>query len=154
MHPATIRHIVRDGEALRPPPFRAMDAKQVKAATALFLMCLAVLARGAHATPMRACTILGTSGNDTLIGTQHNDVICGLGGNDLIDGQGGNDIIYGGAGDDFIQGGRGSDTIYAGPGNDLIDVYDGQVDHVDGGAGRDHAYYDATRDKLVNVEVR
>jgi len=131
-----------------------MDAKQVKAATALFLMCLAVLARGAHATPMRACTILGTPGNDVLIGTQHNDVICGLGGNDRIDGQGGDDVLCGGAGGEFIGGGRGNDMIYAGSGNDVIDVYDGQVDHVDGGAGRDHAYYDAARDKLVNVEAR
>jgi Ca2+-binding RTX toxin-like protein len=136
-----------------------MDTKQVKAATALLFMCLAVLARGAHAESLRdaaavrACTIVGTSGNDGLIGTDGNDVICGLGGNDLIDGLGGNDIIFGGPGNDRIQGGLGRDTVYGGPGNDTIDTWDGQVDHVDGGPGRDHAYYDRNLDKLKHIEV-
>src|SRR5713226_2380563 len=121
-----------------------MDAKQFRAATALFFMCLAVLARGAHAGPlrdgraMRTCTIVGTPGNDALIGA---------GGNDRIDGLGGNDIIFGGPGNDWIQGGLGRDTVYGGPGDDTIDTWDGQVDHVDGGPGRDHAYYDRTLDK-------
>jgi Ca2+-binding RTX toxin-like protein len=131
-----------------------MHATHFKALSALFFMCLAVLARSAHAAPVRACTIMGTPGNDVLIGTDGNDVICGLGGNDTIDGLGGNDIIYGGPGNDNIQGGLGHDKIYGGPGNDLIDSYDGQADFVDGGPGRDHAYYDKTRDTLVNIEIR
>ena len=47
-----------------------------------------------------ACTITGTSGNDTLEGTPENDIICGLAGNDVLRGLGGDDVLRGGTGTD------------------------------------------------------
>ncbi|MEU4690520.1 hypothetical protein [Actinoplanes sp. NPDC023714] len=92
-----------------------------------------------------ACTITGTSGNDTLTGTGSADVICGLGGNDTINGGGGDDIITagsgndtvdGGSGADTIDGGDGADTINGGGGNDALTGGDG-ADGIDGGGGAD-----------------
>lgn len=49
-----------------------------------------------------ACTISGTSGDDTLEGTPQDDVICGLAGNDLLLGREGDDVLRGGAGTDTV----------------------------------------------------
>ncbi|MEV4639789.1 calcium-binding protein [Actinoplanes sp. NPDC049548] len=93
----------------------------------------------------RACTVVGTSGNDRLTGTTGHDVICGLGGNDVISGGDGNDIIDGGSGNDIIVGGRGDDSIGGGAGDDRVQGGDGNDtvtgdrgnDRIDGGAGND-----------------
>ena len=132
-----------------------MDATNLRAATALFLMCVAVVARGAHAAPMTLatnlpCTITGTPGRDVIAGTNGNDVICGLGGDDLIDGVGGNDVIYAGPGNDTMEGGAGNDRLYGGPGNDTFLCWDGHRDVIDGGRGHAKAYIDGL-DKLRNV---
>jgi uncharacterized repeat protein (TIGR01451 family) len=70
-----------------------------------------------------ACSIVGTSGNDTTktTGTAGNDVICGLGGDDTITGNAGSDILYGGAGGDTFNEGasaNGADAINGGAGTD------------------------------------
>ena len=76
--------------------------------------------------PPTACTITGTSANDTLTGTSGDDVICGLGGNDTIKGLAGNDTLKG---DD------GADKLFGGPGNDTLD----------GGAGVDTANFSSSK---------
>lgn len=92
----------------------------------LLLLALGVavgLASHASAQPTCmgfACTITGSSGNDTLTGTAGLDVICGLGGDDTITGGGGNDKICGHAGSDTIDGGSGNDLIEGGTGADQI----------------------------------
>ncbi|GAA4610144.1 Ca2+-binding RTX toxin-like protein [Actinoplanes octamycinicus] len=102
----------------------------------------------------KACTVVGTVGNDHLFGTHGYDVICGLGGNDVIKGGGGKDVLDGGDGDDDLDGEDGADTVVGGPGNDKVaggagndqvrgddggDTVDGGggADLVDGGAGDD-----------------
>ena len=147
------------GRILRPGVAAAgdlMDATNLRAATALFLMCVAVLARGAHAAPMTPatnlpCTITGTPGPDLIGGTPGRDVICALGGNDRIDASGGNDVIYGGPGNDVIDAGPGRDTVYGGSGNDTLLCWDRQRDVIDGGPGHDHASVDHL-DKTHSVE--
>ncbi|MFC7529615.1 hypothetical protein [Actinoplanes sp. GCM10030250] len=84
----------------------------------------------------KACTVLGTNGNDHLIGTHGYDVICGLGGNDVITGGGGKDVLDGGAGDDQITGGTGTDTVFAGDGQDTV-AGGGGNDQIRGGEGTD-----------------
>lgn len=81
-----------------------------------------------------ACTIVGTSGNDTLTGTSGGDVICGLQGADTISGTGGNDTICGDAGADVLNGDNGTDLLIGGPGADTLN----------GGAGSDTALFDLT----------
>ncbi|MEV6305573.1 calcium-binding protein [Actinoplanes sp. NPDC051861] len=102
-------------------------------------------AGGPKAKNGKACTVLGTNGNDHLIGTHGYEVICGLGGNDVITGGGGKDVLDGGAGDDQITGGTGRDTVFGedgtdtvsgGGGNDQIRGGDGN-DTLDGGGGTD-----------------
>ncbi|MDI6102226.1 hypothetical protein QLQ12_26770 [Actinoplanes sp. NEAU-A12] len=93
----------------------------------------------------KACTVLGTVGNDHLLGTHGYDVICGLGGNDVIKGGGGKDVVDGGEGDDDIDGEDGADTVIGGPGNDKVHGGRGNdqvrggddTDDADGGAGAD-----------------
>jgi Ca2+-binding RTX toxin-like protein len=102
----------------------------------------------------KACTVVGTAGNDRLFGTPGYDVICGLGGNDVIKGGGGRDVVDGGPGDDDLDGENGADTVVGGPGTDTVkggagndqvkggdgpDVVDGGpgTDLTDGGAGDD-----------------
>ena len=58
-----------------------------------------------------ACTITGTSGDDTLTGTSGNDTMCGLAGNDTFNGLGGSDTIYPGMGTANVNGGDGTDTV-------------------------------------------
>jgi Ca2+-binding RTX toxin-like protein len=76
-----------------------------------------------------ACTITGTSANDTLTGTSGDDVICGRDGNDTIKGLGGNDILKGeGGGADKLFGGEGNDQLDGGIGsNDLANYADSTV---------------------------
>ena len=107
-------------------------------------------AYGARPTTLtgKACTIVGTKGNDRLVGTRGYDVICGLGGNDTISGGGGNDVIDGGPGNDIISGGSGNDTLVAGDGADRIGGGDGS-DRIDAGSGSDTVDGDAAND-IVN----
>ncbi|WP_433789949.1 calcium-binding protein [Actinoplanes sp. CA-252034] len=95
----------------------------------------------------KACTVVGTVGNDRLFGTHGYDVICGLGGNDVIKGGGGRDVVDGGPGDDDLDGEDGTDVVIGGPGddragggagNDQVKGGDG-ADVVDGGPGADLA---------------
>ncbi|GAA4950683.1 calcium-binding protein [Actinoplanes utahensis] len=95
----------------------------------------------------KACTVIGTVGNDRLIGTHGYDVICGLGGDDVIKGGGGKDVVDGGDGDDDIDGEDGADTVIGGPGVDTVKGGNGNdqvrggadADDVDGGEGADLA---------------
>ncbi|MEV0617554.1 calcium-binding protein [Nonomuraea sp. NPDC050404] len=89
-----------------------------------------------NAQALPACTITGTSGNDTLNGTSGNDVICGLEGNDTINGGNGNDIISAGFGDDIVDGGNGTDTLYGDYGDDAMGGGNG-ADTLFGGPGAD-----------------
>lgn len=68
----------------------------------------------------KACTIIGTAGNDILYGTNDDDVICGKGGNDIIKAKGGNDTLCGDAGDDKLYGHWSNDYLDGGSGNDLL----------------------------------
>ncbi|MEU4428959.1 hypothetical protein AB0F81_50830 [Actinoplanes sp. NPDC024001] len=94
----------------------------------------------------KACTVVGTHGNDRLIGTHGYDVICGLGGDDVIEAGDGDDVIDGGDGNDTIVGDSGNDTVGAGAGNDSVtggagdDVLNGSDgdDRLDGGVGADN----------------
>ena len=70
------------------------------------------------ATTSAACTISGTTGNDTLRGTARNDVICGLGGADNLKGVGGDDKLLGGDGNDILVGGAGNDSVDGAAGTD------------------------------------
>ncbi|WP_433789948.1 calcium-binding protein [Actinoplanes sp. CA-252034] len=93
----------------------------------------------------KACTVVGTVGNDRLFGTHGYDVICGLGGNDVIKGGGGRDVVDGGPGDDDLDGENGADTVIGGAGNDRVKGGAGNdqakggddTDIVDGGTGTD-----------------
>lgn len=104
-----------------------------------------------------ACTIVGTSGNDTLIGTDGNDVICGLGGDDIIQGGPGGDKLFagdgadallGGDGNDLLDGGAGNDTSNGETGNDIIN--DGLGDDIsEGGPGADKLFGGDGADALL-----
>lgn len=87
-----------------------------------------------------ACTITGTSGDDSLGGTPGDDVICGLGGADMLDGGDGDDVLVGGAGNDWLEGGDGADILLDGPdGPPTSDVLVGGpgADLLQGTGGRD-----------------
>ncbi|AHY47968.1 Lipase (class 2) [Rubrobacter radiotolerans] len=94
-----------------------------------------------------ACTITGTSGNDTLRGTAGRDVICALGGNDRVYGLGGNDVLRGGAGKDFLYGGDGNDRLEGAADNDALYGQAGD-DTLLGGAGNDLLQGGPGRDTL------
>ncbi len=81
------------------------------------------------------------SGNDRIFGSRLDEELFGLEGNDLI---------YAGGGNDFMHGGDGRDTLMGGDGNDVILVSRG-FDTIDGGAGRDNAYFEY---ELNSVKVR
>jgi hypothetical protein len=121
-------------------------------ASALILAWGPVAVQAHPVNPWKPCTIKGTNGPDALVGTSRADVICGLGGNDTLVGLGGNDILRGGAGDDILDGGAGSDVLMGQAGRDNLRAYDGTHDHLNGGAGRDHARRDRTLDRVVSVE--
>ncbi len=112
--------------------------------------------RATHAEP---------SGNDVLDGGAGNDAIYGFDGADAIFGGDGHDAmivitvanapflgggtrtilagLYGGDGNDFIDGGRGNDDISGG----------GNADILNGGDGTDRFHFDATLDKINNVDT-
>lgn len=83
-----------------------------------------------------ACTIRGTSGNDTLQGTMGKDVICGFGGHDSIFGLSGDDVLIGGDGNDFIFGAEGDDLIIGGKDDDILYGNEGK-DEIKGEQGMD-----------------
>lgn len=89
---------------------------------------------GGHADVLatHACTITGTTGNDTLVGTPGPDVICGLGGDDRLEGLGGDDVLDGGPGADILDGGAGTDLLLGGSGEDELLGGDGG-DYLNGG---------------------
>jgi uncharacterized delta-60 repeat protein len=103
-----------------------------------------------------ACTIIGTTGNDTLNGTAGNDVICGgpgddkiygLDGADVLKGQGGDDLLVGGDGNDLLLGTIGIDDLRGGNGNDTLRAGD-QNDTLYGGPNSDALFGDAGADSL------
>ena len=117
-----------------------------------------------------ACTIQGTSANETLNGTAGPDVICTGGGNDvvyafggddfvIVEGAGtvevdlgiGNDTFYGGYGlaqyHAVVEGGDGADEITGTPGDDVI-YGDAGEDTVYGGSGADQIYGGTGSDNL------
>jgi Ca2+-binding RTX toxin-like protein len=72
----------------------------------------------------------------------------GGGGSDMLHGGSANDLIDGGGGRDDIVGGLGRDDIIGGAGGDVIDVRDGERDHVNCGSGRDKVR-DDRKDRLL-----
>jgi hypothetical protein len=137
---------------------RAMSHRVLVAGLAFFTVALALalmpfVARGGT-SPLKPCTIKGTSGDDLLGGTSGPDVICGYGGKDTIGGNGGNDIIRGGPGADRIQGDSGRDSLLGGGGNDWIWARDGVRDKLYGGRGYDRYRADQSIDVLKSVEAK
>ncbi|MGK5683100.1 hypothetical protein [Actinoplanes sp. URMC 104] len=123
--------------------------------TVLAAVCLAALsASPAMATTPaasngKACTVIGTKGNDRLRATHALDVVCGLGGDDtlisaaggaVLDGGSGVDVLVGGGGADTLIGGAGTDTLTGGAGNDVL-VGGAGADQLSGGAGADTVSY-------------
>lgn len=104
-----------------------------------------VVAVRADVLATHACTITGTTGDDTLVGTPGPEVICGLGGNDRLEGLGDSDVIDGGPGADILIGGGGTDLLLGGSeeddllGGDGGDYLNGGPDgaQLDGGSGAD-----------------
>lgn len=129
------------------PALVALVTRAIRAAAAAALIIgglNALLLPPAEAAG-KACTIVGTTGDDSLRGTDGDDVICalggddkvlGLGGDDVIRGGGGADVLRGGPGDDFVAGGRGGDRIF-GQGGDDVARGDGGDDVITGGPGSD-----------------
>ena len=95
-----------------------------------------------------ACTIAGTSDDDTLTGTPGPDIICGGGGADTISGGGGADIIFGGRGADIINGNNGADELRGNRGGDQLHGGNGN-DELFGGRGNDNIRGGAGMDLLV-----
>jgi len=110
-----------------------------------------VLNEGSGTTPPPACTIRGTSGNDSLTGTPGNDVICGGAGNDVIKGGAGDDVIVGGTGADRIRGDAGKDRVFGGDGADALLGGTG-ADQLSGGAGVDLCAGGAGTDTALTCE--
>ncbi len=71
----------------------------------------------------------GGTGPDRLIGTAQADEIYGHGGRDQLDGRGAGDLVDGGAGPDRLSGSAGNDR--------LVSSFDGRIDTVRCGTGRD-----------------
>jgi uncharacterized repeat protein (TIGR01451 family) len=98
--------------------------------------------------PPNACTITGTSGNETLTGTPGDDVICALGGNDLIRAGGGEDVVRAGAGNDIVYAGGRADIVFGGLGRDT--VYGGFGDDSVYGARAADSLYGQAGDDLLS----
>ncbi len=105
--------------------------------TSRLLAFAAVSALAALCPPnVEGATVRGTTGPDRLFGTARADVIEGRGG------------------DDFLHGRAGADRISAGPGADRVAVhYDGAVDRVRCGLGRDVVTADRTDAVAADCEV-
>ena len=115
-------------------------------------------------------SITGGDGKDNLVGAAGNDTLGGGAGDDRLDGGKGSDSLKGGDGDDRLYGGdsndklfgeagadhlsgdAGSDTMDGGSSNDKFYANDGTADMIFGGAGRDSAVVDASKDILNAVE--
>jgi Ca2+-binding RTX toxin-like protein len=95
--------------------------------------------------------VIGTSGADVLSGTAQGELISGLGQNDIIRGFSGGDTVYGGTGADLIAGDRGSDLIFGGGGDDRISG-GLESDTMTGGLGADTFVFDATPNRISNVD--
>jgi len=110
----------------------------------------------------RACTIVGTSGNDVIEGTPGDDTICGMDGEDTIfgrdgkdylEGLNGNDELWGGPNGDKLRGGPGSDKMYGEYGSDTLNSKDGVSgnDTLDGGPNTDYKSTDSTEASIINI---
>jgi Ca2+-binding RTX toxin-like protein len=89
--------------------------------------------------------------DERIFGLGGNDRIDGAGGNDFIDGGSGNDKLIGGPGNDDLIGGGGKDKFAGGAGNDWINSFDGKVETIDCGAGKDSVTADK-RDRVRHCE--
>lgn len=108
----------------------------------------------------------GDAGRDTLQGSDGNDTLLGSAGNDRLFGGENCDYLNGGIGNDRLEAGRtpqtpGSlmpETLLGGDGHDTLHGHNNSLgDFLDGGTGRDFAYYEFPRagsiqDLLYNVE--
>jgi len=70
----------------------------------------------------------------------------------LIEGGGGDDTLIGSDLNDRIIGGSGKDTIQANGGDDYIDVFDWEVDSVDGGLGVDSVKFESLDASPIQCE--
>jgi Ca2+-binding RTX toxin-like protein len=111
---------------------------------------------------LRACTIIGSLGDDSISGSSRNDKICSLAGDDTLRGKGGNDqlrghdgddVAIGGPGDDLLTGGYGLDELRAGRGDDAL-YGDAGADTLSGGPGKDKCIGGPGRDVLRSCERR
>ncbi|MCB9993366.1 MAG: pre-peptidase C-terminal domain-containing protein [Hyphomicrobiaceae bacterium] len=98
----------------------------------------------------------GTANDDWLLGGKGNDLLKGLGGNDVLIGCEDNDTLRGGTGDDALVGDgvnwdffgtwvvgslkTGNDSLFGESGDDYL-FYDRGDDLLNGGAGRDTAWF-------------
>jgi hypothetical protein len=106
---------------------------------------LAVATALVAASPAPAARIQGTQSADRLVGTPQDDAMYGRGGADRLVGRGGHDLLHGGPG---------GDSIVAETGNDRVVVhYDGAVDSVACGPGRDVVTAEPTDVAAADCEV-
>ncbi|MGK5681420.1 hypothetical protein [Actinoplanes sp. URMC 104] len=133
------------------------------------LACLTTLGAPAAtaATPAasngKACTVIGTKGNDRLRATHARDVVCGLAGDDtlvgaasnvVLDGGSGVDVLVGAGGADTLIGGAAADVLTGGPGSDVL-VGGAGADQLTGGPGADTvSYTDHTAAVTVTLSGR
>ncbi|UYV37201.1 hypothetical protein N4R57_19955 [Rhodobacteraceae bacterium D3-12] len=89
-------------------------------------------------------TLTGGAEDNAFYGRGGDDSLVGNGGNDTLNGEDGNDTLIGGAGDDDLTAYLGDDRLEAGDGDDTINVFNGAGDYMDGGAGRDIMFFDAS----------
>jgi hypothetical protein len=139
------------------------DVIGVVAATGLVRVTLNGVVEEFPSRTVARVDVDGGAGNDQITvdagaipvvvrGSDGNDRVTGGPANDTLDGGGGVDTIYGGGGDDVIVGGAGWDVLFGEDGDDWIASRDGELDSVDGGAGRDSVVWDSY-DSLSNFEV-
>jgi hypothetical protein len=96
-------------------------------------------------SPAPAARIQGTQGPDRLVGTPQDDTVYARGGNDRLVGRGGHDLLHGGPGRDTVSGETGNDKV--------VVHYDGAVDSVLCGPGRDVVTADASDSVAADCEV-
>jgi len=106
---------------------------------------LALVAVCALPAASSAETVRGTSGSDRLFGTAGPDVILGFASRDYLEGRRGGDLLNGGTGRDTVFAGTGADRIAA--------AFDGSVDRIDCGLGRDVATAELFDKVAANCEV-
>jgi Ca2+-binding RTX toxin-like protein len=97
--------------------------------------------------------VYGANGDDLIFGGKGNQSLEGAGGDDTLRGLEGADHLFGNRGADVFLPGPGRDSVGGGHGPDTIFARDGQLDHVNGGAGKDdRARVDRGLDVLSYVE--